>query len=133
MIATWSFFNSHYGEQGPIGDMSHKAQKEWFEYENTRTRVNETTMTTLSADSGDVYPILGPNTTEKDFDEAHVVMSNDTCTTVDLDGYRPFEEGHVEDEDAKDDSYYQNWQPLSAFAEFGVITTVATAFKKAVK
>ena len=27
------FFNSHYGEEGPIGNILHKAQKEYFENE----------------------------------------------------------------------------------------------------
>ena len=45
------FFNSHYGEEGPIRDMLHKAQKECFEHENMGTLVSETTMNMLSGDS----------------------------------------------------------------------------------
>ena len=90
-------------------------------------------MNMLSAEGGAVYPILGPNTKEKDFDEARFVMSLDTCTTLVLEDYRLYEEGHIPDEYDDDDSNYEGRQPLSALAEFGVVTTVAKALNKAVE
>ena len=70
--------------------------------------VREITLTMSSAESGTVYPIFGPNTTEKDFDEARFIMSTDTCTTLDLERYRLYEECHVSDEYDDDDSNYED-------------------------
>ena len=95
--------------------------------------VREITLTMSSAESGAVYPILGPNITEKDFDEARFIIILDTCTTLDLEGYYLYEEGHVSDEYDDDDSNYEDRHPFFALAEFGVVTTVATALKTAVE
>ena len=122
-------FNAHCDEYGAIGDMLHKAQKECFEYKNMGTCVSETSMTILSAKSGAVYPILGPSTTEKDFDEARFITSTATCTTLDLKRYRLYEEGHVSDEYDNDDSNYEDWQLSTVLAEFGFVTIGATRLK----
>ena len=65
--------------------------------------------------------------------DARFVMTNETCTTLDLEGYRIFAEGRVEHEYDKDDSDDKHRQPSSAVAEFGVVKTVAARLKKAVQ
>ena len=126
-------FNSQYSASGSIRDMLYKAQRECFENNNMRTLVSKITMTMLSGDRDAVYPILGPNTTQKDFNEARFIMSTEAYTTLNFERYQLYDEGHVSDNCDDDDSNFKDNQPLSALAKFGVVITVAKSFNHGVE
>ena len=89
MVDDWylKLFNSHCGDFRHIEDMLYKAQRKCFENHNMRTLVSKRTMTVLSGESDKVYPSFRPITAQKDFNEAHFIMSTKPYTSLDVERY----------------------------------------------
>ena len=57
-------------------------------------------------------------------------MSTNPVTTLDLERYRMFENGHVSDEYADEESEWEDETPLLSLGEFAVISQLAVGLKK---
>ena len=101
-----------YGSDTAAGDLMHDAQVECFAHEHDGIKITdefyrllideeglEKTKADIRQSGGDVenelFPILGPNTTMNDFEEAEYVMSVPTCTKIDLELYRMEKSGDI--------------------------------------
>ena len=81
-------YNSHYAEEGKIGDLMYCAQKECFDNHNLGVCVSNQFSQHLRGNDGSEYPIYGQNTTLVDYDEATFVMENKPCTAQELQHFR---------------------------------------------
>ena len=88
-------FNARYGDDSDLGETLYDAQQECFARENDGTKISQSYMEhLLQVDENVSYPILGPNTTEDDFDEAEFVIGNkQPVTRLDMEIQRCSEEG----------------------------------------
>ena len=94
------------------------------------TMVSGSTMEKLIEDNHSEYPILGRGTTVQDFNESRYVMSTVPVTTLDLERYCMFENGHVLDKYADEESEWEDETPLLSLGEFAVISQVVAGLKK---
>ena len=69
-------YNSHSTNEGPIGDLMYRAQRECFDNHNMRVCVSNNFSQQLKGGYGLELPILGETTTPKDYDKTKFVMEN---------------------------------------------------------
>ena len=67
-------FHSRYGEDNEIGSLLYDAQAQCFEHEGKGVQVSEEFVAQVIGHEDLCYPILGPGTTQTEFDEALFVM-----------------------------------------------------------
>lgn len=77
-------FNAHYGEDTDLGRKLYAAQEQCFMHEGEGTQISPEFMDKLVGSGDSVYPILGRNTTQEDFEEAMFVLNRPTTTRFDL-------------------------------------------------
>lgn len=95
-------YNANYGDDTDLGRQLCKAQEQCFLYEKEGTQISEAFKKKLVGDDDTVYPILGENTSQEDFDEAMFVLNRPTTTLYDLAMHRM-----EEDSDSDMDDIYE--------------------------
>ena len=79
-IRYWKLFHTHYETDSDLGRLLKRAQTKAFDNEHKGIPVTPTVISKLTEESPNIgstvhYPILGPNTTPADYDEAMFVRS----------------------------------------------------------
>ena len=80
-------YNSHSTNEGPIGDLMYRAQRECFDNHNMRVCVSNNFSQQLKGGYGLELPILGETTTPKDYDKTKFVMENKPCTAQEVEHF----------------------------------------------
>ena len=101
-IRYWKLFHTHYETNTDIGRLLQRAQAEAFANENKGIPVTQSVIEKLREEitGASSYPLLGPNTTQIDLDEAMFVRSRQSTTYRDIQRYRklPLKSDYVDGE-----------------------------------
>ena len=89
-IRYWKLFHTHYETNTDLGRLLNRAQAEAFANENKGIPVAQTVIDKLREEilGATSYPLLGPNTTKTDLEEAMFVRSRTSTTYRDIQRYR---------------------------------------------
>ena len=89
-IRYWKLFHTHYETNTNLGRLLNRAQAEAFANENKGIPVAQTVIDKLREEipGATSYPLLGPNTTKTDLEEAMFVRSRTSTTYRDIQRYR---------------------------------------------
>ena len=123
-IRYWKLFHTHYETDTEIGRLLKRAQAEAFVNEGKGIPVPAVVMDKLCSESSPIegYPQLGPNTSEKDFEEAMFVRSRSTTTLRDIHKFR--------DLDVKDNFKDGAWKDVRGDDDFSTVKKMSPAGRK---
>ena len=123
-VRYWKLFHTHYETDTEIGRLLKRAQAEAFVNEGKGIPVPAVVMDKLCSESSPIqgYPQLGPNTSEKDFEEAMFVRSRSTTTLRDIHKFR--------DLDVKDNFKDGAWKDVRGDDDFSTVKKMSPAGRK---